>query len=324
MPIKIHTNQGIVFFRASRNVKYAGLQLIFAPNCQFFDHHLCSLENINCLSKPNKVLYSHIKKDPNEDFTIKAHRPSPTTSVPQTALAPTPSFAAEIQKVELRHKPTVKVFRWRSLKTKLRLVYVKKSSKIVEQPEAATDSPAASCTSLPSFPGPPLTITVPEPLQEQQPSLESPSDRVKRVASTAINNLGRAFSSCLPLSSCTPKTPPSSPLDQNLQTSSSQQTSSVLKEPSTTKSKALLVVNSCLASLKSKGKNWRDALKNKTKKNTQPNSIFSSTTAAAFLDEMMDTMTDTIKHATGRNTKYKGPKIVKKLWKRTGRWAAGF
>jgi len=193
--------------------------------------------------------------------------------------------------------------------------------KVRRKSKTATDSSAAISASQPSDPHPPLTITVPETLQDQQLFLESPSDRVKRVASTAINNLGRAFSSCLPLSSFTPKTPPP-PLDQNVQTSSSQQTPCTLKNPSNNKRTPLLLVKSCLASLKSKGKNWKDALKSNSKNNTQQKShIFFS---ATFLDDMMDTMVDAINTATGKNTRYKAPKLLKKLWKRTSTLAAGF
>lgn len=269
----------------------------------------CSLDNKNCLSKPNSVLYYLYQKDPNEDFTIKAHRPGPTTSVPQTGIASTaPSlkeyFAVEIQKEEQQPKAAVKRFRLKSLKSKLRPNIKKYLQKA--QPKTATDSSTIS-SSQPSDPHPSLTITVPETQQDQQPSLESPSERLKRVASLAINNLGRAFSSCLP------KTPPCSPVDQ---------TPCILKDPSNIKTNPLLLVKSCLGSRKFKGKNWKDALMSNSKNEAPQNSnIFSS---APALDDMMDKMIDAINNATGRKTKHQGPKLIKRLWKRTRTWAAGF
>jgi hypothetical protein len=276
--------------------------------------HPSANANIKCLSKVDIILNDHFQPNPNDDFTIKAHHLSPTTSVSQVPAATAPSFsslAVETTKQESKPKSkALKAFSCKTFKSKVHIPIKPFLRKAKSTP--ATNLPATASPSLcPSFP-PPLTITVPEPLEDhQQVSLESPSDRVKRVASAALNNLGRAFSSCLPLlsSSLSPKI--STPLDQNLETSSSPTTNEKESSAKTLKSRAL--------SLKSKSKKFKDAFKKKKKKESGVQNIFStsSSTTTTALDDMMERMIDRINSSTGRNNRYKR---LKKLWKRTTKW----
>jgi hypothetical protein len=259
------------------------------------------------------------QKDPIDNFTIKAHRPSPTTSVPVAATA-TAATASSIAVEITREEPKpVKIKRssWTSIKSKGRIIFknlVKKQPIATSNNATATASPSSpSCTSAP-----PLTITVPEPCHDHQPSLESPSDRVKRVASTAINNLGRAFSSCLPLSAFSPKSPPSSTFDQNLETIRSP---SDTNHSPNTKNSRYFMVKFCVENIKTKGKKLKNSLKkNNIKINPQQNNSNTIFFAANTLDDMMDKMIDTINKATGRNNRFKTSKVVKKLWKSTSKW----
>jgi hypothetical protein len=264
--------------------------------------------NIKCISKANTVFNNYSQSNPNESFTIKAHHLSSTTSAIQTAATTTPhSFAVDIKKEEPKPPNTVvKGIRWKtSFKTKLRVALVK--IPLIGKPKATpAPTPATATTSLP------LTITIPPNLlEDHHPSLESPTDRVKRVALTALSNISRAFSSCLPLTSLGAT---ASPLDQNFEASSSPTTSDPFQKPPNR-------VSCFVASLKNKGTKLKESLKKKTQ--TKTNNIFPTTTTTT-LDEMMDRMIETINTATGRsNTRYKSIKIVRKLWKRTIKWAAG-
>jgi hypothetical protein len=278
-------------------------------------------KNAKCIAKPNLVLNEYTNENPNADFTIKAHHPSPTTSAPQpptAAAATASSLAVDVKKEEQFPKLAVKGSKWSSIKDNLRL---KIKNLLKKQPKAAiVPSAAAVAASSLSSPPAPLTISVPEPLQDHQTSPESPSDRVKRVASTAINNLGRAFTSCLPLSSFhTPKTPPSSTFSaQNILENNTQQAIPTTNNSSNTKKNPFQVVKSCIVSFKDSLVMKKNS--NNNTEQTNNNNIFSATN----FDDMMNSMIDTINTATGRKKEYKGIKVVKKMWKSTTTWAAGF
>ena len=275
----------------------------------------CSLQDTQCLTKPNILLEKYFETDPHENFVIPAHHPSPTTSVPpiNSRAAPASSIAVDINNEQQKPKNTcLHAFKWRNIEKKLRFSSKKRLNKKPQQPTTSSSATACAAATVPSIPAPSLTITIPEPLQPHLAPLESPSERVIRVATTAINTLGRAFTSCLPLSSFTLSE--TSPVPENFSTS-----------PTATISHR---VSSQLAILKSKLKTIKDSSLRNT--NTQPSSKTTQTSSSNFLfsnttvDDMVDKMMATINNATGRN-KYKGPKVVKKMWKSASRWvSSGF